>query len=401
MMMVPRMSASFAPAPSFLVQNYGRSPLRFSRGEGCRLWDTDGKEYVDAFAAVAVCALGHAHPKLVKAISEQAAKLMQVSNYFTVPEQEALGERLVKASFPGRAFFCNSGTEANEAALKVARLWNNQVHGGNKPRIIAFTGAFHGRTLGALACTANPKYREPFAPLTPVEFLPFGDLAAITAAMDDRVQAIIVEPVQGEGGVIPAPAGFLAGLRALCDQHGALLIFDEVQIGIARSGKAFGHQWDGCTPDLMSLAKGLGGGVPIGAVIMREACAALLTPGTHGTTFGGGPLASVAALTVLDEVLNEATYAHVTAMATRLRAGLARVFGADAIEIRGRGLLIGVQLPVEPMTVVVEGRKHGVIVGPSGNNTLRLAPPLIIDAATVDTVCERLDATWKAVKAKA
>ncbi|HYE05619.1 MAG TPA: acetylornithine/succinylornithine family transaminase [Planctomycetota bacterium] len=384
-----------AAQPSHLLQNYARQDVRFVRGKGCRLWDDAGREYLDAFAGVAVSALGHAHPGLTAAIARQAGELIHVSNHYRIQEQEDLARELVQRAFPGRMLFCNSGTEANEAAYKIVRVWGNQADGGVKRRMIAFHNGFHGRTLGSLSITANPAYREPFEPLPPAEFLPFGDVAALTAAMAaGGVAGVFVEPIQGEGGLHVAPPGFLAAVRALCDRHGALLVIDEVQTGIGRTGAAFAWQHDGVAPDLMALAKGLGGGVPIGAVMVREAIAGLLKPGMHGTTFGGNPLACAAALTVVREVLTPRFLADITARGRELVAGLAGLFGAD--RVRGRGLLIGVQLDQAPGPLVIACRAQGLVVGPSGGNTLRLAPPLIITAAEIGELVEKLAAAKKA-----
>jgi predicted acetylornithine/succinylornithine family transaminase len=378
------------PDDRFLVQNYGRQPVCFVRGAGARLWDDQGREYLDAFAGVAVSALGHAHPRLVEAIARQAATLVHSSNHYHIREQSALAATLARhAGFPARVLFCNTGTEANECAYKAVRLWANQVHGGSKPRLLAFTGSFHGRTMGAVSMTHTAKYREPFAPLLPCEFLPFGDAAAIEAAFDDRVAGVVVEPVQGESGVHPAPPGFLALLRRLCDRHHALLVLDEVQTGMARTGRPFAWQHDGAAPDVMTLAKGLGGGVPIGAAVLSEPVAELFKPGLHGTTFGGNPLACAAAQVVADTVLDPGFCAAVAAKGARLMAGLGRVFGAG--RVRGRGLLVGVQLDQDPGTLVTAARAHGLVVGPAGGNTLRLAPPLTITEAELDQVVERLD----------
>jgi predicted acetylornithine/succinylornithine family transaminase len=381
-------------AQSYLVQNYRRQDVRFVRGQGCRLFDDRGRSFLDAFAGVAVSALGHAHPALVAAISAQAGQLLHVSNHYGIALQEALAKKLVDAGFPGQVLFCNSGTEANECAYKVVRLWGNVAHGGRKTRMIAFEGGFHGRTLGALSITANPAYREPFAPLPATTFLPFGDLAALTAAMGDDVAGVFLEPVQGEGGVNVPPAGFLAGVRALCDKHQAALVIDEVQTGIGRSGRMYAWQVDGVAPDLMTLAKGLGGGVPIGAAVLAPKFAALLKPGLHGTTFGGNPLACAAAHTVVDAVLSPGFLANVEARAAQLRTGLTRVFGPGSA-VRGCGLLLGVQLDREPGGLVKAALDEGLVVGPSGNNTLRFAPPLIITAAEVDELLERLTAALK------
>jgi len=378
-----------AVAPSScLVQNYARQDVRFVRGEGCWLTDDQGRRYLDAFAGVAVSVLGHCHPDLVATITRQVQTVVHTSNHYGIPEQEHLARELVSASFPGRVLFCNSGAEANEAAYKAVRLWGNVEHGGRKTRIIAFQGGFHGRTLGALSLTANPQYREPFAPLPACEFLPFGDTAALTAAMGPDVAGVFLEPIQGEGGVNVPPAGFLAAVRRLCDQHGALMVLDEVQTGVGRTGACFAHQLDGVVPDLMSLAKGLGGGIPIGAIVAREHVAALIKPGLHGTTFGGNHLACAAGLTVLAAVRKPGFLEHVAACGRQLADGLRALFPNQ--EVRGRGLLLGVQLGEAPAKLVTAARAQGLIVGPSGNNTLRLAPPLVISETEVGELLARL-----------
>lgn len=386
-----------AAKPSALFQNYGRSDVSFVRGEGCHLTDSQGRTYLDAFAGVAVSTLGHGHPRLVQAISAQAAALMHCSNYYTISQQEDLGQAIVEAAFPGRVLFCNSGTEANEAAYKLLRLWGNLQHGGKKTRIIAFQNGFHGRTMGSLSVTANPKYREPFAPLAACEFLPYGDVAALETAFANGadIAGVFVEPIQGEGGVIVPPAGFFARLRELCTQHQALLVVDEIQTGFARTGKLFCHQHEHITPDIMTMAKGLGGGVPIGAIIATEAVASLLKPGMHGTTFGGNPLACAAGLAVVGEITKPGFVASVAARGEQLRTGLIALVGAG--RVRGRGLLVGVQLDQEPANLVKAAREDGLIVGPSGNNTLRIAPPLIISSAQIDELLEKLGRALKRV----
>lgn len=386
-----------AAKPSALFQNYGRSDVCFVRGEGVYLNDTQGRTYLDAFAGVAVSTLGHGHPRLTQAVATQAAALMHCSNYYTVSQQEDLGRAIVDAAFPGRVLFCNSGTEANEAAYKLLRLWGNLQHGGKKTRIIAFQNGFHGRTMGSLSVTANPKYREPFAPLAPCEFLPYGDIAALesTFANGDDIAGVFVEPIQGEGGVIVPPPGFFAKLRILCSQHQALLVVDEIQTGFARTGKLFCHLHEGITPDIMTMAKGLGGGVPIGAILATETVASLMKPGMHGTTFGGNPLACAAGLAVVSEITKPGFVASVAARGEQLRTGLITLAGAD--QVRGRGLLVGVQLTYDPTTLVKAARDEGLIVGPSGNNTLRIAPPLIISAAQIDELLEKLGRALKRV----
>ena len=391
-----------ASKPSALFQNYGRAEVSFVRGKGVYLYDTQGRAYLDAFAGVAVSTLGHGHAALTQAISTQAANLLHCSNYYTVPQQEDLARILVDAAFPGRVLFCNSGTEANEAAYKLLRLWGNLQHGGRKTRIISFLNGFHGRTMGSLSVTANPKYREPFAPLAPCEFLPYGDVPALEAtfAQGDNqgndIAGVFIEPIQGEGGVIVPPAGFLKRLRELCTQHQALLVMDEIQTGFARSGKLFCHQHEGVVPDIMTMAKGLGGGVPIGAILAVEAVASLMKPGMHGTTFGGNPLACAAGLAVMNEVVQPNFIANVVARGEQLKAGLITLMG-DSSKVRGRGLLVGVQLAYDPSILVQAAREEGLIVGPSGNQTLRIAPPLIINAAQIDELLTKLGAAIKRV----
>ncbi len=391
-----------ASKPSALFQNYGRAEVSFVRGKGVYLYDTQGRAYLDAFAGVAVSTLGHGHAALTQAISKQAANLLHCSNYYTVPQQEDLARILVDAAFPGRVLFCNSGTEANEAAYKLLRLWGNLQHGGRKTRIISFLNGFHGRTMGSLSVTANPKYREPFAPLAPCEFLPYGDVPALEAAFaqgdnqGNDIAGVFIEPIQGEGGVIVPPAGFLKRLRELCTQHQALLVMDEIQTGFARSGKLFCHQHEGVMPDLMTMAKGLGGGVPIGAILAVEAVASLMKPGMHGTTFGGNPLACAAGLAVMNEVVQPSFIANVVARGEQLKAGLMTLMG-DSRKVRGRGLLVGVQLAYDPSVLVQAAREEGLIVGPSGNQTLRIAPPLIINAAQIDELLTKLGAAIKRV----
>ncbi|MFW5845389.1 MAG: acetylornithine transaminase [Planctomycetota bacterium] len=383
------------PHPN-LVQNYARFPLRFVRGAGCWLYDEDGRAYLDCLSGIAVNALGHGHPHLTAAIREQAGQLLHTSNLFGIAPQERLAERLCAASFADRVYFCNSGAEANETAFKIARLWGNQVHGGSKPRIVAAEASFHGRTVGALAMTGTAAYREPFAPLPAVDFVPYGDVGALEQAMRPDVSALVLEPLQGEGGVRVPPAGYLQQARALCDQHQALLIFDEVQTGIGRTGDLFAYQHEGVVPDVMSLAKGLGGGVPIGASLMREELAQLLTPGTHASTFGGNHLACAAGNAVLDVVQGDGFLPGVRTAGARIAAELQRLLGDAAVEVRGRGLLIGAQLRSAPLPLLRACLDQGLICGVAGSNVLRLAPPLIIGEAEIDALVERLAAAWTA-----
>lgn len=391
---ITELNSPIAPS-SFLIQNYRRQAVRFVRGAGCYLYDDAGREYLDAFAGVAVCTLGHSHPRLVETLSRQAATLIHTSNHYEQLGQEELAARIVPEAFPGRMLFCNSGTEANEAAYKLVRLWGNVAHEGRKRRIIAFEGSFHGRTLGSLSITHTPSYRAPFEPLPPTDFVPFGDADALAAAMRDDVAGVFIEPIQGESGVNVAPPGFLPRVRELCTRHQALLVVDEIQTGIGRTGRMFGYQHEGITPDVMSLAKGLGGGVPMGAVLATEPVAALLKPGLHGTTFGGNPFACAAGLTVMKEVTSPGFLDNVVERGHQLMEGLRRIFGSPHM-VRGRGLLLGVQLQQPPAELVKAALERGLVVGVAGNNTLRIAPSLIITAAQVDELLEKLAAAHRA-----
>ena len=343
--------------------------MRFVRGDGVWLEDDQGRRYVDALSGIAVNAIGHGHPHLTAAISEQAGQLLHTSNLFHIGPQERLAERLCERTFGDRVYFCNSGAEANETVFKLLRLWCNQVHGGSKPRIIAAEGSFHGRTVGALSMTGTAAYRDPFAPLPAVDFVPYGDVDALVAAMGPDVAGVVIEPLQGEGGVAVPPAGYLAAVRRLCDEHDALLCFDEVQVGVGRTGALFCHQLDDVSPDCMQLAKGLGGGVPIGATVMTDRCAELLVPGTHASTFGGNHLACAAANAVLDIVDDPALLANVRERGDQLQAGLRALFGDRAVEVRGRGLLVGVELPEPPAPIMAGALEHGLVVGAAGRNT--------------------------------
>ncbi|HYX90626.1 MAG TPA: acetylornithine transaminase [Myxococcaceae bacterium] len=377
------------PDTSHLIQCYARQEVMFVRGEGCYLTDDRGRRYLDAFAGVAVSALGHGHPALAEAICRQARTLLHVSNHYFIEGQEELARKLVGHAFPSRVFFCNSGAEANEGAYKLVRLWANVAHGGRKRRILAFEGSFHGRTIGALSLTANPGYREPFEPLPAAEFLPFGDQSAFQKAMGDDVAGVFLEPIQGEGGVRLPPPGFFKAVRDACTRHGALLVADEVQTGMGRTGRFFGHQHEGTVPDVMTLAKGIAGGVPAGAVLAREEVAALLKPGLHASTFGGNPLACAAALAVVREVEKPGFLENVAARGAQLADGLRKIFGPDR-EVRGRGLLLGVQLKEPPQRWVTAAREEGLVVGPSGGNTLRVAPPLVLKEGEAAEILEKL-----------
>jgi acetylornithine/N-succinyldiaminopimelate aminotransferase len=372
-----------------LYPNYKPGPLALVRGRGCELFDADGRRWLDLCAGVAVCSLGHAHPVLARAIAEQAAAVMHVSNYFYNEPNIRLADELCRRTGLARALFCNSGAEANEAVLKLARHHFFLAGQPERMRIVAFHNAFHGRTLGALSMTGTPKYREGFGPLGPVTHVPYGDAAAVEGAMGSDVAAIIVEPVQGEGGVLPPPVGFLAKLRAIADAHGALLIADEVQTGVGRLGRFLGSEGSGARPDAIALAKGLGGGFPIGAMLTTEALAGALPPGTHGSTFGGNALACAAALAVLkvldDERLMEGARTKGEALGRMLHE-LAREL-PDACEgARGEGLLWGLLLRpgLVARDVLPRVQEAGVLLTAAGERVLRFSPPLVVSMAELE-----------------
>jgi len=380
------------------MNTYGRLPVTFSHGEGAWLWDTGGRRYLDAVAGVAVNGLGHAHPRLVAAIAAQASRLIHVSNLYQVAEQEALADMLCQRSGLDAAFFCNSGAEANEGAIKLARL-----HGHNKgiaePAIIVMERAFHGRTMATLTATGSAKAQAGFEPLVP-GFLrvPYDDLEAVRqlAARHPNIVAVLVEPIQGEGGIrVPAPlAGYLQGLRQICDDHGWLLMLDEVQTGIGRTGRWFGFQHTPVLPDVLTLAKGLGSGVPVGALLARGAAATTFSPGKHGSTFGGNPLACVAALTTLQVMADDGLLAHAQNLgAWIVEAFRERIGGLPGVlQVRGLGLMIGIELDRPCGDLVKAALARGLLVNVTQDTVIRLVPPLVLGAddarALVDGVAD-------------
>jgi acetylornithine/N-succinyldiaminopimelate aminotransferase len=385
-------------AQAHLLGNYRQVPIVLEHGRGCEVWDTAGRRYLDLSAGVAVTSVGHAHPRLARAIADQAAKLIHASNYFYNVENVRLAEELCRTFGYDRAFFCNSGAEANEAMLKLTRRHFYAQGQKDRYRIVAFHQSFHGRTMGAVTLTGNPKYHEGFGPpLAGVTHVAYGDLEAVRAVMGADVAAIIVEPVQGEGGVLPAPPGYLAGLRRLADEHGALLLVDEVQTGVARTGRWLGQDHDGVKGDAISLAKGLAGGVPIGAMLVTERLANALPPGTHGSTFGGNALASVAARTVLGIVRDEGLVDAARERGEELGRGLAALAAKHpkvAVGERGRGLLRGLLLApgLDPRAVLGVTREHGVLLTAAGTNVLRFTPPLVVTRAEIQEGLERVGA---------
>ncbi len=387
----PAAAVEQLPGEAHLLQNYARAPIAIVRGEGCELVDANGTRYLDMVAGIAVCALGHAHSAITEAVATQAATLVQASNLFYHEPAGTLANELARRSGLERVFFCNSGTEANEAAIKLARKLAFRKGETQRRTILACTGSFHGRTMGALAATENPHYHEGFEPLPGgFAFTPFNDVAALESAIDETTAAFIVEPVQGESGVKPASPEFLAAARRLCDAHGALLIFDEIQCGMGRLGTLFAFQTFGVRPDAVTMAKALANGLPIGAVLIDAKASRALQPGDHGTTFGGSPVPCAAALAHL-RVRDASDFdAHVKAMGTLLRGGLAAIAERypDVFEApRGIGLMLG--LPVRPphaAKIFVDRAResHQLLLNAAGDNTLRFVPPLVIDEAQIE-----------------
>ena len=373
-------------AHQHLINVYGCLPLAFVEGRGSYLYDADGNRYLDFFCGLAVTGLGHGHPGVVRAIKEQAEKLIHVSNVFHWESAARLAERLAQRFDGGKVFFCNSGAEANEAAIKLARRWGHE-QGGGRFEIIATLGSFHGRTLATLTATGQEKYHQGFQPLVPgFRLIPFDDPEAARSAIGDQTVAIMVEPIQGEGGVVVPRADYLKRLRELCDRAGILLIFDEVQVGMGRTGKLFAYQHAGVKPDVLTLAKALGGGLPIGAMIAKGEVAASLGPGSHGSTFGGNPVSCAAALAVFDALENEHVIENAATVGDYLLEELRAIAkGNDrVVEIRGKGMIIGVVLKQEARPVVDACLKERLLVNATAGNVLRLLPPLNLTREEAD-----------------
>ncbi|MGK7870641.1 aspartate aminotransferase family protein [Falsiroseomonas sp. E2-1-a20] len=382
-----------------LMPTYNRADLAFERGEGAWLWTTDGRRFLDFGAGIATSSIGHGHPHLTKAIADQAARVMHVSNLYRVPQAEELAARHVAASFADSVFFCNSGAEANEGMVKAVRKYHAENGHPERFHMICFEGAFHGRTLGMLSATGNAKYLAGFGPpVQGFDHVPFGNMNAVRDAIGPQTAGIMIEPVQGEGGVRPADLRFLRELRAVCDEYGLLLALDEVQTGMGRSGKLWAHQWAGIEPDVMSAAKGIGGGFPLGAVLAKEKVAKHLKPGTHGTTYGGGPLACAAGNAVLDVILAPGFLDQVDQVARLLWHGLLDLAARhpQVIEgVQGAGLLLGIKLRPEVNNGEMQAAAvaEGLLTVAAGMNVLRLAPPLIIGEAEVAEALRLLDRT--------
>ena len=382
------------------MHTYGRQPLVLVKGQGCRVWDADGKEYLDFVAGLAVCNLGHAHPDIARAAAEQLERLVHVSNlYYTTPMTE-LAEELVRLSFADRVFFANSGAEVNEGAIKLCRRYSREKFGPGRHVIISTYNSFHGRTFGALSATGQEKFHQGFDPLLPgFVFVPFNDLEAIAAAVDGTVCAVLIEPIQGEGGVcLPSP-DYLKGLRRLCDEKNLLLVMDEIQTGLGRTGKLFAHEHFGVTPDIMTLAKGLANGLPMGALLATEAVAQAFVPGTHASTFGGGPVIAAAALTVLRLLTQPKFMKAVNARGKYLRRGLEKLAAQFPViqEVRGLGLMWGLPLSQEGAAMVAACRDRGLLINCTQGNIIRFLPPLLLQRRDLDQALEILSQAFQAV----
>ena len=377
-------------APSHVMNTYGRLPFALSHGRGCRVWDTQGREYLDALAGIAVNTLGHGHPKLVPALQDQVAKLIHCSNYYQMPLQEQLADRLCELSGLSSAFFCSTGLEANEGAIKIARKYGHD-RGIERPEIIVYEKAFHGRSIATLSATGNPKVQKGFEPLVEgFVRVPLNDIGAIrqVAAGNPNVVAVFLEVIQGEGGINPTRADYLRELRALADEKNWLLMLDEVQCGMGRTGKWFAHQWAGIVPDVMPMAKGLGSGVPVGAIVVGPKAKDVLGPGNHGTTFGGNPLAMRAGIETLRIMAEDRLVDNAAAMGERLHGALRRELGAlkGVVDIRGQGLMVGIERAWPCGERPGRAAEAGLLISVTADTVVRLLPPLIITPAEVDEI---------------
>jgi len=389
-------------ANQHVMKTYGRYPIVAERGAGCRLWDVDGKGYLDFLAGVAVNNLGHCHPKVVAALQEQAARLLHCSNYYHIPQQIELAEWLCARSFADRVFFCNSGAEANEAAIKLARKHSLEKNGENRFEVITALASFHGRTIGTISATGQDKVKAGFNPLLPgFCYVPFGDSQSLHRAITPQTCAIMLEPVQGEGGVNVPPPGYLKEVRALCDQFDITLIYDEVQVGCGRTGTLWAYEQEGVAPDIMTLAKALAGGPPIGAMLTREELATRLGPGTHGSTFGGNPLVCAAALAAMRTIADDDILDNCRAMGEYLMERLEQLQHKYPFvrDVRGRGLIVGMELDIEGGGLVTAAMEHGLLINCTVGKVLRFVPPLIVSRAEIDEAVKILDEVLATVAA--
>jgi acetylornithine/N-succinyldiaminopimelate aminotransferase len=385
-----------------ILPTYNRAPLSFVKGEGSWLIEADGRRFLDLGAGIAVNALGHAHPKLVAALTEQAGKLWHTSNLYHIPAQQALADKLVEHSFADTVFFTNSGTESCELAVKMARKYWYEKNAPERAEIIAFHGSFHGRSSAGIAAAGSEKMTKGFGPLLPgFKHLDWGDLEGLKGAIDSRTAAVLLEPVQGEGGIRPMADHDLRALRQICDEAGILLIFDEVQCGMGRTGRLFAHEWAGVTPDIMMVAKGIGGGFPLGAVLATEAAAVAMTAGSHGSTYGGNPLACAVGCAVMDEVTAPGFLETVNTRASQLQqklGGLVEAYPEVFAELRGSGLMLGLKCVAPNTDVLAACYDAGLITVPAGDNVIRLLPPLTLSEDEVTEAVSRLDHAARAIK---
>lgn len=378
------------------MHTYGRYPIAFKRGKGCWLWGNDGKKYLDFTSGIAVTNLGHRHPAILRALNEQAKKTLTVCNLFQIQEQADLAEILVKNSFADKVFFCNSGTEANEAAIKLSRKWGEE--NGHRYKIVAARGSFHGRTMGALSATGQRKYQRGFQPLLRgFKFIPYGDMDRLNKVLDDvKICAIILEPIQGENGVVIPPNDYFRRVREICTEKKVLLILDEVQVGLGRTGRLFAYEHSGIQPDIMTLAKALGGGIPCGAVLARDDVAMAFTPGSHGSTLGGNPLAMHVGSAVLTTIINDGLLDHTAKMGIYFLEGLKRLekkYGSLISEARGQGLILGLELRSKEKArqVVSKCMEKGLLTILTVDNVIRILPPLIVNSEEIEFAIEKLD----------
>ena len=388
-----------------VLPTYARAQVAFDRGEGVRVFTPEGEEYLDFGAGVAVTSCGHAHPRLVKALTDQAQRIWHTSNLYQMPGQEMLAQRLTEATFADTVFFTNSGAEALECSIKMARKFHAAQGHPEKFRLITFEGAFHGRTLATIAAGGQAKYIEGFGPkVDGFDQVPFGDIEAVKAAITEATAGMLIEPIQGEGGIRPVPNEFLRALRSLCDEHGLLLLFDEVQCGIGRTGKLFAHEWAGVTPDIMAIAKGIGGGFPLGACLATENAAQGMTAGTHGSTFGGNPLATAVGNAVLDVVMAPGFLEGVQDRSLYLKQKLAALKDAHPTvieDIRGFGLMMGIKCKVPNTELQAAAMDEHLLTIGAGDNVVRLLPPLVVADSDIDDAIGRLDRACAAIEAKA
>ena len=398
------MTAFIEAASPHVMNTYGRVPIALERGQGCRVWDVNGKEYLDALGGIAVNTLGHNHPRLVPALQQQLTKLIHTSNYYHVPGQETLAKLLVERSAMTNVFFCNTGLEANEAAIKIARKFGVD-QGIARPEIVVYDHAFHGRSIATMTATGNPKVREGFGPLLEgfIRVAP-NDYEGLLAATEGNanITAVLMEPIQGEGGLHPMRVEYLKQVRALCDARGWLLILDEVQAGMGRTGKWFAHQWAGIVPDVMTLAKGLGSGVPIGAVVAGPKAANVLQPGNHGTTFGGNPLAMRAGVETIRIMEEDGLLHNAATVGEHLKAALVRELGSlpGVKEVRGQGLMLGVELDKPCGVLVAQAAEAGLLLSVTADKVIRLVPALILSTAEADEIVAKLVPLVKALLAE-